>query len=200
MQPSSFKFEQTRKRIIAKTMLYRIICIVALTCVIYIVTGNLIQVTTVVVIYQVFQTLIFYFHEKIWEGTEWGIIRRRHAKPQRFNSTVRSVFRTGRKVSGVFNKIWFSIRDFIDEHNLFFPSDVSQALDEIEHELHKTMRLIYGGDAKSCPVCKKLLNGYTQFCTQCTAKSKSGITLYKQRKIQWIQKQTKHLLQSVHRW
>lgn len=197
MRPNSFKFEQTRKRIIAKAVMYRIICIAALVCVMFTITGNLLQVTLVVVIYQLFQIALYYANEKIWEHTKWGIVTRQYAKPQRFKSTVRSVLRTSRRVSGIFNRAQLSIRDFIEEHNLSVPSEASLALNEINKEMHKTIRQIYGNETTSCPVCKRLIKDSAKSCSYCN-KSSPAISVNTQRKIPSIQKQRERLLRGIH--
>ena len=63
---------EKKRRTLAKAISYRIICIIMLSIITYLITGNLIQMTSIVVIFQSFQTIIYYFHEQIWEQVKWG--------------------------------------------------------------------------------------------------------------------------------
>ena len=63
---------EMRKRSIAKAITYRIICISMLSLVIYAVTRDIMEMTSIVVIFQSIQMIIYYFHERTWERVEWG--------------------------------------------------------------------------------------------------------------------------------
>ena len=60
------------KRSLTKAISYRIICIVMLVIVSFIFTGDLSQVTSIVVVFQVIQMVIFYFHKRVWNQVKWG--------------------------------------------------------------------------------------------------------------------------------
>jgi len=62
---------EMRKRSIAKAITYRIICISMLSLVIYAVTRDIMEMTSIVVIFQSIQMIIYYFHERTWERVEW---------------------------------------------------------------------------------------------------------------------------------
>ena len=64
--------KEDRKRSIAKAISYRIICIISLAIVTYVFTGDLVQMTGIVVVFQSIQTVIYYLHERLWERTQWG--------------------------------------------------------------------------------------------------------------------------------
>ncbi|MEM4257889.1 MAG: DUF2061 domain-containing protein [Candidatus Thermoplasmatota archaeon] len=64
--------KEGKKRTIAKSISYRIICIISLALVTYIFTGNILQMTSIVVVFQTIQTVIYYFHERAWEIIKWG--------------------------------------------------------------------------------------------------------------------------------
>lgn len=66
--------KENTKRSIAKSISYRIICIISLAIVTYVFTGDLIQMTGIVVVFQTIQTIIYYFHERVWEHVQWGQI------------------------------------------------------------------------------------------------------------------------------
>ena len=60
------------KRSLTKAISYRIICIVMLAIISYIFTGDLSQVTGIVVVFQGIQMVIYYIHERVWERVQWG--------------------------------------------------------------------------------------------------------------------------------
>lgn len=60
------------KRSLTKAISYRIICIVMLAIVSFIFTGDLSQVTGIVVVFQAIQMVIYYVHERAWERVKWG--------------------------------------------------------------------------------------------------------------------------------
>jgi len=60
------------KRSLTKAISYRIICIVMLAIVSFIFTGDLSQVTGIVVVFQGIQMVIYYIHERVWERVQWG--------------------------------------------------------------------------------------------------------------------------------
>ena len=63
---------EMRKRSIAKAITYRIICISMLALVTYVVTRDIMKMTSIVVIFQSIQMIIYYFHERTWERVKWG--------------------------------------------------------------------------------------------------------------------------------
>ena len=63
---------EMRKRSIAKAITYRVICISMLALVTYVVTRDIMKMTSIVVIFQSIQMIIYYFHERTWERVEWG--------------------------------------------------------------------------------------------------------------------------------
>jgi uncharacterized membrane protein len=60
------------KRSLTKAITYRIICIVMLAIVSFIFTGDLREVTGIVVVFQGIQMVIYYIHERVWERVQWG--------------------------------------------------------------------------------------------------------------------------------
>ena len=60
------------KRSVTKAITYRIICIVMLAIVSFIFTGDLREVTGIVVVFQAIQMVVYYFHERAWERVKWG--------------------------------------------------------------------------------------------------------------------------------
>jgi len=64
--------KETRKRSIAKAINYRLICIIILAIMTYLITGNLTQMTAIVLIFQSIQIFIYYIHKRVWERIKWG--------------------------------------------------------------------------------------------------------------------------------
>jgi len=64
--------DETRKRSIAKAVSYRVVCIIMLTLVTYLITGDLLQMASIVVVFQSIQMVIYYFHERAWKRIKWG--------------------------------------------------------------------------------------------------------------------------------
>lgn len=64
--------EETRKRSIAKAVSYRIICSIMLAMITFLITGDILQMTLIVVVFQSIQMVIYYFHERAWKQIKWG--------------------------------------------------------------------------------------------------------------------------------
>jgi uncharacterized membrane protein len=60
------------KRSLTKAISYRIICIVMLAIISFIFTGDLREVTGIVIVFQTIQMVIYYIHERVWERVQWG--------------------------------------------------------------------------------------------------------------------------------
>ncbi len=67
------KGTDSRKRSIAKSITYRIICIISLSTITYLITRDLQEMTVIVVIFQSLQILLYYLHERSWNMVKWGI-------------------------------------------------------------------------------------------------------------------------------
>ncbi|MGA1866356.1 MAG: DUF2061 domain-containing protein [Thermoplasmatota archaeon] len=63
-------------RSIAKSISYRIICIISLSIVTYAITGDLLSMTYIVVVFQTIQIILFYLHERVWSRIKWGYARK----------------------------------------------------------------------------------------------------------------------------
>jgi len=64
--------KETRKRSIVKAISYKIICIIILAFITYLITGDIVQMTSIVIIFQLIQMIIYYLHERVWEQVKWG--------------------------------------------------------------------------------------------------------------------------------
>ena len=65
--------KESKKRSIVKAISYRIICIIMLALVTFLITGDIIEMTTIVIVFQSIQMFIYYYHERLWERIKWGI-------------------------------------------------------------------------------------------------------------------------------
>ena len=64
--------KESKKRSLAKAISYRIICIIMLSVVTYLITGDIVEMTSIVVVFQSIQMFVYYFHERLWERIQWG--------------------------------------------------------------------------------------------------------------------------------
>jgi len=60
-----------KKRSITKSISYHIICIIMLSFITYIITGNIVEMAYIVIVFQTIQTFVYYFHERLWEKITW---------------------------------------------------------------------------------------------------------------------------------
>ncbi|MFH1448716.1 MAG: DUF2061 domain-containing protein [Candidatus Micrarchaeota archaeon] len=63
---------ERKKRSVLNAITYRIICIIVLALVTYRITGDLVQMTYIVVVFQSIQLFVYYFHERAWGRVKWG--------------------------------------------------------------------------------------------------------------------------------
>ena len=63
---------ETRKRSIAKSIMWRFICIVVSIVVSFLLTGKWDVAVAIGGIYNVITTILYYFHERIWNIVKWG--------------------------------------------------------------------------------------------------------------------------------
>jgi len=64
--------EGTRKRSVAKSIVWRIICIIVSIVVTFLLTGKWDLAVAVGTIYNVITTILYYFHERLWNRIKWG--------------------------------------------------------------------------------------------------------------------------------
>ncbi|MFQ6063950.1 MAG: DUF2061 domain-containing protein [Candidatus Bathyarchaeia archaeon] len=62
----------TRLRSLVKSATWRIVGILVLGAITWIVTDSWIQTTYITVAFNAVQILLYYFHERLWERTNWG--------------------------------------------------------------------------------------------------------------------------------
>ena len=63
---------ETRKRSIAKSFTWRIICIVVSIVTAYILTGKLDVAVAIGTVYNAITMILYYFHERFWNVLDWG--------------------------------------------------------------------------------------------------------------------------------
>ena len=64
--------EGTRKRSLAKTVLWRVICLVVSIVTTFVFIGKLDLAITVGSVYNVITMVLYYFHERLWNRIKWG--------------------------------------------------------------------------------------------------------------------------------
>jgi len=62
----------TRLRSLIKSTTWRITGISVLGTVTWIVTGNWVETTYITATFNIIQVILYYFHERFWERTNWG--------------------------------------------------------------------------------------------------------------------------------
>ncbi|TET20113.1 DUF2061 domain-containing protein [Candidatus Bathyarchaeota archaeon] len=62
----------TKLRSLLKSATWRVTGILVLGATTWIITGNWIQTTYITAIFNVIQVVFYYFHERLWERTNWG--------------------------------------------------------------------------------------------------------------------------------
>lgn len=63
---------ETRKRSIAKSVTWRIICIVVSIVTAYFLTGKLDVAVAIGTVYNFITMILYYFHERFWNVLDWG--------------------------------------------------------------------------------------------------------------------------------
>jgi uncharacterized membrane protein len=64
---------ETRKRSIAKSIIWRLICIAVSIVTSFFLTGRWDIAVAIGGIYNVITMILYYFHERIWNLVKWGI-------------------------------------------------------------------------------------------------------------------------------
>jgi uncharacterized membrane protein len=63
---------ETRKRSIVKSVTWRIICVVVSIITAYFLTGKLDVSVAIGTVYNAITMILYYFHERFWNGLMWG--------------------------------------------------------------------------------------------------------------------------------
>ena len=63
---------ETKMRSIAKSVSYRIGCIIIILAVVYLISKDIKLAGTITVIHQIIVSIFYYLHERIWNRLEWG--------------------------------------------------------------------------------------------------------------------------------
>ena len=65
--------DESRKRSIVKSIVWRVICIVVSVLTVFFLSGKWDIAVAVGTIYNVITMILYYFHERIWNRIKWGI-------------------------------------------------------------------------------------------------------------------------------
>jgi uncharacterized membrane protein len=63
---------ETRKRSIVKSILWRVICIIVSVVTSFFLTGNWDVAVAIGIIYNAVTMVLYYFHERLWDRIAWG--------------------------------------------------------------------------------------------------------------------------------
>ncbi|MGY4540095.1 putative membrane protein [Mucilaginibacter sp. UYNi724] len=78
--PPIYRSEKTLKRSIAKTISYRVIVVVLDFIAVYLFTGKLKTALGFTIVSNIYTTIIYFFHERIWDKIKWG--KKVYVKPE----------------------------------------------------------------------------------------------------------------------
>jgi uncharacterized membrane protein len=70
--PPKYRFEKTVKRTLAKTVSYRFIVVVLDFIAIYLFTGKLMTAVGFTIVSNIYTSIVYYYHERIWDKIKWG--------------------------------------------------------------------------------------------------------------------------------
>ena len=65
-------YGDTQKRSLIKAISWRAIAFIVLGIISWIVTRNWDQTARITIVYSAVQIVLYYFHERWWESSEWG--------------------------------------------------------------------------------------------------------------------------------
>jgi uncharacterized membrane protein len=70
--PPKFRSEKTVKRSIVKTITYRLIVVILDFIAVYLFTGKLETALGFTIVSNIYTTIVYFFHERIWDKIKWG--------------------------------------------------------------------------------------------------------------------------------
>jgi len=63
--------EDSHKRSLVKAITYRASASLALAIISWFYTGNLLETSFITIIFTIVATIIYYFHERVWDRIKW---------------------------------------------------------------------------------------------------------------------------------
>lgn len=69
------RLRDSRRRSIAKSVIYRVLTVAADFAIIYLVTRGIAQTIVLTIITNIASTVLYYGHERIWNRVRWGLVR-----------------------------------------------------------------------------------------------------------------------------
>jgi uncharacterized membrane protein len=70
--PPIYSSEKTVKRSIVKTITYRVIVVILDFIAVYLFTGKLETALGFTIVSNIYTTIVYFFHERIWDKIKWG--------------------------------------------------------------------------------------------------------------------------------
>ena len=75
-RPDPFKrLRESRRRSVAKAVIYRVLIIIADVAIIYWVTHGIAQTILLTIVTNIASTVLYYGHERVWNGIRWGLLK-----------------------------------------------------------------------------------------------------------------------------
>lgn len=68
--------QESRKRSISKAISYRIVVVIMDFSVIYLLTGKIMIAVGFMIISNIYTTIAYFIHERIWNKIQWGLQRK----------------------------------------------------------------------------------------------------------------------------
>jgi uncharacterized membrane protein len=73
----SRRLRETRRRSVAKAVIYRILIIIVDVVIIYWVTHGIAQTILLTIVTNIASTVLYYGHERAWNAVRWGLVKAR---------------------------------------------------------------------------------------------------------------------------
>ena len=68
--------QESRKRSVSKAVTYRIVVVIMDFSVIYLLTGKIMIAVGFMIISNIYTTIAYFIHERIWNKVQWGLQRK----------------------------------------------------------------------------------------------------------------------------
>ncbi|MBU3640594.1 DUF2061 domain-containing protein [Polynucleobacter sp. Fuers-14] len=68
--------QESRKRSVSKAVTYRIVVVIMDFSVIYLLTGKIMIAVGFMIISNIYTTIAYFIHERIWNKIQWGLQRK----------------------------------------------------------------------------------------------------------------------------
>lgn len=66
------KFQEQIKRSLLKTITFRLLIVITDAIIVYIITRSIDLTIGIVLLSNILRTILFFFHERLWDSLSWG--------------------------------------------------------------------------------------------------------------------------------